>query len=321
MRSTLHPMLAIAFMFMLLGAMSGCSYSHREEAPLRIGLNEWIGYQPLFWAQERYLQKGDFDLIELPNNTESVRLFQNRALDIACLTLDETLQLTKYDDEIIILAVLDFSNGADALVVHEGINVLSELKGKRIGYEYGAVGTYMLERILAKAQLDKAHISTQPLALHQHAEAFLEKEVDGVITFEPVISRLTQQGGVTLFDSSHIPGEIIDVLVTRKSFLTQHSKKIAGLLDAWFRAAGDITAKEPAAYDYLAELLQIDSTHLNSQFDLLGLPDKQASKTFLLSDAYTKLQGSIYAILTQSERNGDASVSPLVEKEILEALY
>jgi len=50
--------------------------------------------------------------------------------------------------------------------------------------------------------------------------AFKKRQVDAIVTFEPVKSELLSSGANILFDSHQIPGRIVDVLVVRKNCRT-----------------------------------------------------------------------------------------------------
>ena len=54
--------------------------------------------------------------------------------------------------------------------------------------------------------------------------------VDGAVTFDPFKSQMTASGGRTIFDSSQIPGEIVDLLAVRASVLEKNPHAVQGLL-------------------------------------------------------------------------------------------
>jgi len=60
--------------------------------------------------------------------------------------------------------------------------------------------------------------------------------VDGAVTFDPYRAQFLQAGGMTLFDSSQIPGEIVDLVAVRESAFKKQPKAIRQLLAGWFDA-------------------------------------------------------------------------------------
>lgn len=73
-----------------LSALTSCG--PEQTAPLRIGTNTWLGYEPLYLAREKgYIDAGAVKLIEFTSNSESISAFRNNAIEAACLTFDEAL--------------------------------------------------------------------------------------------------------------------------------------------------------------------------------------------------------------------------------------
>src|SRR5262249_15588998 len=74
--------------------------------------------------------------------------------------------------------------------------------------------------------------------------AFKEGQVDGAVTFDPFRTQLLAAGANTLFDSSQIPGEIVDLLAVRASVLERNPQAVQNLLTGWFKAL-DYLEREP----------------------------------------------------------------------------
>ena len=58
------------------------------------------------------------------------------------------------------------------------------------------------------------------------------------MTFDPYRAQFLRAGARTLFDSSQIPGEIVDLLAVRESVVDKRPKAIETLLSGWFNALG-----------------------------------------------------------------------------------
>lgn len=199
--------------------------------PLKVGLNPWVGYDPLVLAQEhRLLNAAAIKLVELTSNSDSARALRNGLLDVAALTLDEALRLSDQGVALRIVGILDVSHGADAVMARPPIQALQQLKGQRIGLEEGALGQLVLGRLLQAAELSASEVLTVHVEAAQHTSMLMEGKVDAVITFEPMKSQLQAQGMVNLFDSTRMPGEIVDVLVARGGTAAE---QLIPLLLAW----------------------------------------------------------------------------------------
>lgn len=241
-----HRIAPRAMALVLAWALAGLAACSQPLPPLRVATMPWIGYQPLFLAEDLgHYPAGTIRLVELSSNTDSLRALRNRDVEAAALTLDEALLLAAEGHDIAVPLVLDCSAGADALVARPGLGALSSLAGRRLGVESSANGAFVLSRVLHLAELTPADIQIVPLRSDDQVEAFRAGRVDALVTYEPRRTQLAALGAETLFDSREIPCEILDVLAVHRDVLAERKAQIARLLQGWF-AAVDYHAAAPA---------------------------------------------------------------------------
>ena len=137
---------------------------------------------------------------------------------MAGLTLDEALTLVQEGIPIKVIWVLTFPRAPTRWWPATGGRAGGPARPQG-GVEQTAVGAYMLNAALAKAGLRTTDITVVPLPLDEHLTAWRESQVDALVTFDPVLQVLRGEGAPVLFDSSAIPGEIVDVLVARTDAL------------------------------------------------------------------------------------------------------
>lgn len=252
------------------------------EPPLRVGTNVWPGYEPLYLARDLgYLEGSPARLVEYGSATDVARAFRNHAIEAAALTLDEVLQLADLGQEPRIVLAMDISHGADVILGHAGLQRLADLKGRRIGLESGALGAYMLTRALQLNTMKLEDVNVVPMPLSEQERAFFQYEVDAVVTFEPVRTRLLKRGAVRLFDSREIPGEIVDVLVVRRDVLERQPAAVQRLLRDWFRALAYLTAQPDDAMRRMAPREGISAAELRAALKLLHIPDLRENRRLL----------------------------------------
>lgn len=261
-------------------ALAACQ--DQPPPPMRIGMNVWPGYEPLFLARHLGgLDEKDFRLVEFSSASEVGRAFRNGTIEAACLTLDEVLYTVQDRMDPVVLLVLDQSQGADVLLAHPEIKSLAELKGKRVGVEVSAVGVYLLTRSLQRAGLALGDITPVYLPIEKHLAAFRDGAVDAVVTFEPVRTRLLALGAVDLFNSSQIPGEIVDVLVVRRDYLEGHPDRAVTLRRAWFEALARLHRSPRESARLMAAREQVAPGEFESSLSGLHLPDEAESRVLL----------------------------------------
>ena len=227
----------------LVLALAGCA--REPETPLRIGTNVWIGSEPLYLARELgKMDPATVQLVEYPSASEVLRAFRNQAIDGMVISLDELFGLAVDGLEPKIILVVDVSHGADVVVGSPGMKSMRDLKGKSVAVESGALGAFVLSRALALNGMQASDVSVVHLESNEQPSAFEKGTVDGAVTFDPYRTQFLKAGATTLFDSTQIPGEIVDLLAVRASVVAQRPKAIQALLNGWFDAI-DYMTRDP----------------------------------------------------------------------------
>ena len=212
--------------------LAACSPS--PHPPLMVGMNAWVGYDPLVLARDKkLLDPRQVKVVELDSTSDTQRHFRNGLLDAAALTLDEALRLADEGIDVRVVAVMDASNGADVVMADPGIQTLSDLRGASIAVEGTTVGAVVLQRLLQKAGLKPADVSVVHLEAPQQLEALRHHRVSAAVSYEPVASALRAAGFQNIFDSRQMQGEIVDVLVVRTDLLVDRAAQVDALLAAW----------------------------------------------------------------------------------------
>ncbi len=238
----------------------------------------------MYLAQHLGLHDSDeFKLIEMSSATEVINAFNLKKVDIAALTLDEVVLLTENNDDLCIFLVMDISNGADKLIANKHINTVSELSGKRVGVEKTALGAYFSALILAFANLNDNDVTIIPVTTNNHYAMMQSGDIDAVVTFEPTATQLINDGYRSIFDSSQIPGKIVDVLVTRKNLANKYHDQLEHLTQSHWQALEFINNNLLEASTLMAPRLQISAEDLAQSYDGLTLPNQQQNQTLLNS--------------------------------------
>src|SRR5690606_26541987 len=98
-----------------------------------------------------------------------------------------------------------------------------------------------------------------PSTINQHFLMLSNHQVEAVISFDPVAYQLQQQGYINLLDSSQLPGEIVDVLLTRDSAVNQQRKSIQQLLNGYWQARQYMTDNQQDALTRMAPRLGVSN--------------------------------------------------------------
>jgi NitT/TauT family transport system substrate-binding protein len=227
----------------LVFALAGCM--REPQSPLRIGTNVWIGSEPLYLARELgRLDPAVVQLVEYPSASEVLRAYRNQAIDGMVISLDELFGLAADGLQPRIILVVDVSHGADVVVGRGGMKTMHDLKGKSVAVESSALGAFVLSRALSLNQMQASDVTVVHLESNEQPTAFEKGQVDAAVTFDPYRAQFLRAGAATLFDSTQIPGEIVDLLAVRASVIEKRPDAVRALLSGWFDAI-DYMKKDP----------------------------------------------------------------------------
>lgn len=259
----------------------GCDFE--QSTPLKVASHEWPGYEPLHLARELgYYDEKLIQVYEVASATSAIRAFRNGNIDVAALTLDEVLLLLQDNIPVKVLLVMDVSKGADAILARAPIASLNDLKGKRIGVESMALGAYMLSRALDFAQLDQEQITPVYVPFNKHESAFQNREIDALVTFDPVKSKLVATGANILLDSSQLPNEIVDVLAIHEQALIQKTQAVKLLLRGWFDALDYIDTHRQDAAERIARRIDSTPSEFLASLQTIELAGKNTNQDLLI---------------------------------------
>ncbi|OOZ39450.1 hypothetical protein BOW53_11595 [Solemya pervernicosa gill symbiont] len=270
---------------LLILLLTACSERHSEQVLMRVGTNLWPGYEPLYLARDLgYLNASQTRLVEYPSASEVITAYRNGAIEIAALTLDEVLLLAQHGLDPHIVLVMDISNGGDVIIGREGMSDVTSLKGKRVAVESTALGAFVLSRALSINGMEKDDIEIVHTELLDHERVFVEGEVDAVVSFDPVRTRLLNSGGKELFSSRELPNEIVDVLVVRGEFMAQHSDQVGELLNQWFKANEYMNGNPQDAALRISKRLGISPEEFIESLNGLEIPDRETNLRMLAGE-------------------------------------
>lgn len=293
--------LRYALASLILAMLAACQPAPQQ--PLRVAAHPWPGYESIHLAQSlKYLDPTLVRTVDMTSSTQTSMALRNATVDAGMLTLDEVISLLQDGLDLRVVLVMDISNGADVVMARPEITSLQALRGKRIAVENGGVGAVMLDAVLEAAGLNISDITVISKTSNEHADAYLKDMTGAVVTFEPTRSKLLQHGAHILFDSSRIPGRIVDVLVVRADAMTEHKQALKSLVAAHFKAL-DYQARQPQdAARHLAPYLGVKEAEVAAQYDGMKLPSL-ADNQALLSGTSPILKNSAANLASLMLRN------------------
>ncbi len=288
----------VFYILIISFVLLGCD-SKPTSKVITVAMNTWPGYEPVLLAKEKGYIEENVHVSRMDSATDVIATFNSGITDVAFVTLDEVLALhSRIDYGVKIIAVLDTSNGGDVILSKPDINNLKDLKGKKIGLESSAIGAYLLLRAFElnpDIDLDEVHI--KPMLYSEHEEAFNNNLVSAVVTFEPVKTALLKTGANILFDSSKIPGEIIDVMMVKDETIKNKPDELRAFLKGWFKAVEFIKTDRDKAMSMMARYEGISAKEFSTAHNGILVPSLNENRKYMSNEnneflnTITSLQG------------------------------
>jgi NitT/TauT family transport system substrate-binding protein len=231
--------------------------SHAAQAePLRIGHLTWVGLGPLFVAKEKGLFANEGVEVELINMAIHEAMYAGLfagQIDMIDATVDD--MLPNYDPEQPYACVftLTESLGADGIVATTDIRSIADLEGRSVAFAGRTVSQFYLNVLLKEAGLSQADIEHVEMSGDDAGNAFLMREVDAAVSWEPWLTQGKEAAhGHLLADTSERPGLVADCLVTRTDVLDARLAAFKALVRAWDAALDYVEAHPDEANAIMA---------------------------------------------------------------------
>lgn len=227
----------------------------------RVAWSHYTGWEPWAYAQQsgilkKWAQKYGIEIeLTLVNDyVESINLYTGGKFDACVMTNMDALTIPAVggiDSTAIVIG--DFSNGNDGIVMKKGASV-KDLKGRSVKLVELSVSHYLLARALEMNGMKEKDLKVVNTSDADIAAVFKTDANAAVVTWNPPLQQVRNDKGATMvFDSSKIPGEIIDMMVVKTKAPDTLKKALTG---AWYEVMGVMSGQGKAtteAIDYMAK--------------------------------------------------------------------
>jgi NitT/TauT family transport system substrate-binding protein len=270
----------LAFLVCLLLAIPALA----QKPAFTVGWSIYAGWTPYHYMQKSGLLKKWADKYGITIKVQrfdyapSLDAFVARNIDACTMTNMEALDMPAASGvPTTVILIGDYSNGNDALLVRNGLQ-MKDLAGRKMLLVEKTVSEYLFDRALTLNSMrdEISHVRMINTSDADIQSAFLsDASVSAVVTWKPMLSQLAQQRGISsLFNSSQIPGEILDLTVVRTEVLDRpdgSGQKFAkALAGAWYEMMGVMSAQGPAADKVLSEIAEGSGDTLTSYKEQLS---------------------------------------------------
>lgn len=176
------------------------------------------------------------DVVQLNDYIESINQYTAGKFDGCAMTNMDALTIPATGGvDTTALIVSDYSNGNDGVLIKGNGKKLADLKGQSINLVELSVSHYLLARGLETVGMSERDIKVVNTSDADISAAFATPSVHNAVTWNPMLAQLKAQPNVTeVFDSSRIPGEIMDMMAVNTKTLQDNPALGKALTGAWF---------------------------------------------------------------------------------------
>ncbi|AVD57292.1 MULTISPECIES: ABC transporter substrate-binding protein [Heyndrickxia] len=261
----MRKLCSLLFIMMLASAalLSGCGSSTKSSVEkstgssskqtVKIGISSWIGFAPMYLAEE----KGFFKKHGVNVKLQTIQSASDRRTAMAAnriqgfmTTVDTHVMTAAANIPVQQVLALDTSSGGDGIVAKKEIKSIKDLKGKKVALDTsGGASYFWFMYMLDQNGMKLSDVNVVNMSAGDAGAAFVGKKVDAAVTWQPWLTKATKTSfGHVLLSSDKTPGLIVDSLGLRTDFIKKNPKLVQGIVDAWFEAL-DYAKKNPEEAD------------------------------------------------------------------------
>lgn len=243
---------------LLLSTVLLASAAAAQADTVRIGLQPWLGYGPLWVAEQQGFFEAngvDVELSDFSWDQDLTAAVASGSLDVIAAATNTTITYYNQDLGLKGFLILDVAFEADAVLAGADIGGIADLAGRSVAFETGATSDLLIRHALQEAGMSIEDIEHVPMGASEAGLALISGQVDAAVTYEPYVSAALAQGDghKVIYTAAEKPGLISDMLVASEDWIASHPEEVQGLIRAWDQAVEFIRANPEEGGAIIAE--------------------------------------------------------------------
>ncbi|MGN0902495.1 MAG: putative urea ABC transporter substrate-binding protein [Succinivibrio sp.] len=264
-------------------AFGSCISEAQAKDSFKVAWTIFAGWMPYDYAaaskiMDKWADKYNIkiEIVQVNDYAESINQYTAGDFDACTMASMDALDIPAVggvDSTAVIIG--DYSNGTDAILSKSAKSV-KDLKGKNINLVELSVSHYLLARALEKNGMSEKDITVVNTSDSDMASAYTTDDVDTVVTWNPIVSEIEagNPGTFKVFDSSNIPGEILDLTVVKTDVIKENPEFAKALAGAWYEIMGIMSGsgeKTDEALTIMAKAAGTDMQNYKDQIQTIHL--------------------------------------------------
>jgi len=327
MRASLRRFFVTSALLIAFVAVAGTQPAQASEPrkSFKVAWSIYVGWMPWDYADQSGILKKwadkygiEIKLTQINDYVESINQYTAGSFDACVMTNMDLLTIPAAGGvDSTALIVGDFSNGNDGIVLKGQGKKLADIKGQPVNLVELSVSHYLLARALDSVGLKERDIKVVNTSDADIVGAFAAKDSTAVVTWKPQLAEVTKMPNTSpVFDSSKIPGEILDLMVVNSATLKANPDLGKALVGAWYETMTVMSgtdAKATAALEHMAKASGTNLQDFKSQLATTRMYSTPAeAHAFMTSPAVGKTMDLVrtfsfsHGLLGEGARSADA---------------
>ncbi|HRW13062.1 MAG TPA: ABC transporter substrate-binding protein [Syntrophomonas sp.] len=286
---TQKSLVTLFILLFSLTLLAGCGQKDQPAAEdqavqFKIGHCTWVGYAPLYIAQEKGFFKNH-------NIAPEMVIIEDESQYAAAITANQIQALGNVVDREIIhfangapikfVLGMDQSYGGDGIIASAQISAPKDLEGKTVGLDKASTSYFFFLAVLDKYGVDESKIDIQEMTAGDAGAAFVAGKLDAAVAWEPWLTQASQrEGGHVLVSSKDFPGYIVDVISVRQDFIDAHPEAVQGLVEAWNEAIAWYQQNPDEGNEIMAKALALSKEEVADMAKGVQFMGKEENRDF-----------------------------------------
>jgi len=242
-----------------------------EPKTYKVAWSIYVGWMPWDYADRSGILKKWADkygikiqLTQVNDYVESINQYTAGKFDACVMTNMDMLTIPAaggVDSTSLIIG--DYSNGNDGIVLKGKGKTLADIKGQSVNLVELSVSHYLLARALSTIGLKERDIKVVNTSDADMVAAFKTPTVTSTVTWKPMLSEIAATPNTSeVFDSSKVPGEILDLMVVNTKTLKADPALGKALVGAWYETLALMAGKDAKSTAALEAMAKASGTDL-----------------------------------------------------------
>ncbi len=209
-------------------------------APLKIGYSDWLGYTAFEIAKQKDWFKEAGVEVEMVwfDYLPSLDAFSAGKIDGVTVVGTDALVNGGNGAKSKIIALLDYSDGADMIIGKPGVASIKDLKGQKVGLEVTLVEHLLLLKALEANGMKQSDIELVNTPTNETPQTLTSGKVAAVGAWYPVSGQALKAsaGSKALFTSAEAKGLIYDVLAVSPTSYAKRKSDWEKVVQVYYKA-------------------------------------------------------------------------------------